>query len=152
MSDSYTQGLTISWHYHEDWAYIKSKFAEYKPFISLAEHGPIVTINERKYVGHVCELVYELKEKEEIRNLIKVGIVDNKERYKKAQEGKLFLMLLRVMPEYCRQKAHKDFVQFITSNGSIKYIEQLFKAQEGDNLKEIDKKIEEIVSKMVNYE
>ena len=133
------KGFQINRCYDDDWDFITDTFEKYD--LNLNEHGPIITINEKRHVEFVEKLIEEIKKNK--------GISLQK-RYELASIGynNLFILFLRIYPEFCRQRASEEFRKWLFNNKSSKHLAELCDIH--GTIKETDKQFENIVSCIVN--
>lgn len=134
--DWYIQGLQLLRAYEEDWDEIKSTFSSYG--LKLSQNGPILTINELKNIRLAKEITESLIVNPEVRKLATHGIVVENENDIK---GRIFLLVLRIFPEFCRQVGTQVFESWLgKSDGQLKELFEL-----DGTMKEIDSNIEKII-------
>lgn len=144
------QGIRFHKCYVDDWDEIKTTFKILD--IDLLEHGPIITINELKNVKTAYKVMMQIKDNPKVRSIVSEDIVDTKTQkdYEIAIRGKIFLYLLRAIPEYCRSVAIEQFNEFISNGNSEPFLKDLFSVS--GTLKNMDIKVDEIIHKVLKEE
>jgi len=140
---SFTKGLTLNMTYSQVWEKIDKRFYTRKPIINLADHAPIITINADKDTEHAERFVDIIKDKYDLSELINVGLIGDEMKYIKTLEAMMFIRLVRIFPEYCRQKAVKDFEEFIVSEKAKEFFKELFSIS--GTIKDTDMKIDKLI-------
>lgn len=132
------KGFQINRCYDSDWDFITDVFEKYN--LNLNKHGPIITINEKKHVEFVEKLIKEINDNPSI---------DYKKKFELTSIGydNLFILFLRIYPEFCRQIASESFKKWLIKGDSSKYLRGLCSI--GGTIKETDEKIENFVSDIV---
>lgn len=145
IGDEFTKGFKLSTCYHEDWDKITEIFETLN--LEIRAHGPILTINERKNVMTAYEIMDMLKGKERVQELVHNGIALDAKELDQYRNGQIFIMILRLFPEYCRQKAQQDFLKWLSSDKAQKHLRQLFNIN--GTIKTTDADISYIVSQIL---
>ncbi len=106
---------------------VKMKNIVKKHNLHLTEHGTIIAINELKNLNQLDIVWAAIKDNPEIREFAKSGI-DSSDAisFEKKIERRAYTLLMRVYPEYCRQKASNDFIAFMKNQKNLPLIQEIF--------------------------
>jgi len=136
IRDWWVKGFQMQNCYLDDWDEMDATFKSFG--LDLSEHGPIITMNELKFVRSAKELTEALIVNPKIRKLASIGITVESENNLK---GRIFLIVLRLLPEYCKNLGEKRFEKWVyEANGDLARVFDLRGTQ-----KEIDSAISEII-------
>jgi len=136
--DWYTQGIQISNCYKSDWNEIKSHFSRFG--VNLNQHGPVITMNEVKYVREAARITENISNTNEYIEL--TGINDTRKR-----AGKIFLFNMYTLPYFSRLVSLPMYEAWIERPD--KYIEKIYELD--GTMKQRDQSIEEIVRNAIIF-
>lgn len=136
IKDWYIQGVRIQKVYLEDWDEIKSIFSTYG--LNLSELGPILTLNELKNVRLAKQMTENLVYNKNIRDMIDL-------KMEREIKGKIFLVMLRILPVFCNKIGIAYFEKWIDQTDSK--LNQLFELE--GTLKETEEDIERILEDVI---
>jgi len=106
---------------------VKMKNIVKKHNLSLTVHGTIIAINELKNLTQLDTVWATIKDNPEIREYAKSGIdSSDATSFEKQIERRAYTLLMRVYPEYCRQKASNDFIAFMKNQKNLPLIQEIF--------------------------
>lgn len=99
--------------------------------IHLTDHGTILAVNELKNLNKIDSVLDEFKSTPEVISLIKEYAkngIDSADvnSYEKELEKRIYIIFMRIFPEYCRQKASKDFIMFMKNPKNLSLIKEMF--------------------------
>lgn len=145
VKDAFTKGFSLNVCYQKHWDWINQTFRDLK--LELYKHGPIITINEYKNVKLALQVTKMIKDDPKVRKLAAPSISSDYDDYEKAIERNVFLLLLRILPEYCRLYSTSSFINWITNKNNGSEIEELFSVS--GTILSTDKEIDKIMEKVV---
>jgi hypothetical protein len=117
--------------------------------VHLTEHGTIIAINEMKNLNQIDAIWNDIKDNPEIKEYAKSGIDSlDTNSFEREIERRTYTILMRIYPEYCRQKASDDFVSFMKNQKNLPMIKELFNIH--GTLLDTESDIDGIVRKILN--
>jgi len=125
VDDFFLKSLQVNRCYEDDWNEMKSVFTKYG--LSMNQHGPIITINQRKNIK-ICD------------NLTQT--LANLPEYSSYRPKEIFIVLLRAYPTFSRILSYSPFEEWVfTRNSGV--LEELLGLQ--GTLKSTDKDYERMI-------
>jgi len=138
LKDWWTKGLQLNPCYLEDWFEIKSHFSRYG--LNMNQHGPIITMNELKYVREAVRLAEIYGNTQEYRNLT----AENEER---ARKGRVFMLNLYTLPYFSRAVSVPMYEKWIEKPD--KFIQRIY--EQNGTMKKRDNEIERIIREAIVF-
>jgi hypothetical protein len=135
--DWWIKGMQLHPCYIEDWDYIKSTFSKYG--LNMNAHGPIITMNEAKYVREAAALTESSFNKKTYKEIFKG---DERER-----KSHIFVTHLSTFPYFARELAFPLYKKWISSPD--KYFNEIVSLN--GTMKKKDKKIEQIIENAIIF-
>jgi len=131
-SEFFTKGFQLNRCYQEDWDKINTILK--RNGIKLINFGPVLTMNELKYIELGEEFVQKHRDDDRITRYINRGIVN--------VNSALLTAFLRTFPEYSYQVSYNQFVESITKNSA--FLGKLFDLE--GSIKETNIELQQIIN------
>lgn len=141
----FTKGFQINRCYVDDWDDIKDVFQRYS--IEMNAHGPIITISQRKYVQLADKITQEIKKKPHLRNQVITGMCIGKQSHDAIVDSRLFITILRILPDFCRKYAEHVFIDWLATDNADKYVSAL--ANMSGTIKSTEPQTDELLDQIV---
>jgi hypothetical protein len=138
IKDWWIKGFQLNNVYLDDWDEIKSHFSRYG--LNINEHGPIITMNELKYVREAIRLTEMLSNTPEYREL--ADGCNERER-----KGKIFMLNMYTYPYFSRIVSTPMYEKWVETPD--KHLKKIFNLN--GTMKMKDQAIEEIVRKAIIF-
>ena len=138
IKDWWIQGFQLNPCYLDDWDEIKSNFSRYG--LKINQHGPIITMNELKYVREAVRLTEMLANTSEYRKL-------TSESNERDRKGRVFMLHLSVLPYFARTVSGPMYEKWVeTPDKFLKEICEL-----NGTMKSRDNEIEKVIRKAIVF-
>ena len=153
IKDWWIKGFQLNRCYVPHWDEIKDIFLDYE--VDLNRQGPIITLQSLKQVRCAKKLTEMLKKDPEVREMATAAFSPLRSQYdspedldyEKAIEGTIFIMLLRLIPEFCLKSGMEQLEGYIQDNGSKNHLNQIFSVH--GTILDTEKDIDKIICNMV---
>ena len=153
MRDYWIQGWQVNKCYRPDWDEIKDTFEYYG--VDLNRQSPIMTTQTLKQVRLAKQLTEIIKKDKEIRKMASgcsfpLKSVYSSEDYdhEKKIEGTIFIILLRIIPQFCLELGRQQFENYITNGNPKNNLNEMFSLH--GTIFETQKDAENIIQKMID--
>lgn len=149
--DWWIKGFQLNRCYLPHWDEIKDIFEHYD--VDLNRQGPIMTLQTLKQVRLAKDLTEKIKRDPQIRKLAKNSSFPLRTVYytdvnpEKFVDGSIFILLLRLIPEFCLELGMNNLRNFMENGNSKKHLEKAFLTS--GTIMDTETDIEKIVKKMI---
>lgn len=140
VKDWWTKGIQLNHCYMDDWDEIKSAFSRYG--LSVNQHGPIITMNELKYVREAVRITEEYANTKEYRELTS-GEIGERER-----KGRVFLLNMYTFPYFSRAVSSPLYERWISEPDE--HLKKIYSLN-GATMKQKDREIEKIIREAIVF-
>ena len=131
--DWWIKGFQLNRCYIKHWDEITDVFENYN--IDMNRQGPIITLQALKQVRMAKDLTDKLKNNPEIRKAaekcpfpLRTVYYSNMNKDKQI-EGTIFIILLRLIPEFCLEYGMKNLNDFVKNGNSEGFLKRAFSTE-----------------------